>query len=68
MSEAELRVTIRHVRAAKLCTSGAREWFRRHDLDWNAFLRDGLPVTTLEALHDAMADKAIAEARREASR
>jgi hypothetical protein len=63
----EPRVYMRHVRAAKLCSRGCREWFKAHpELDYNDFLSNGIPVTTLEELHDAIADQAIAAWREEA--
>ena len=42
MSE-DLIVTVQDLRASRLCFQGARPWFRRHGLDWQAFLADGLP-------------------------
>jgi hypothetical protein len=59
-------VTVRHLRAAEFCTGGAREWFRRHGLDWNAFLSPGLPAATLEATGDALALRVAGLAREEA--
>lgn len=50
-------VTIDDVRAAGLCVAGARRWFAHHGLDFEGFLREGLPVATLRALHDALADQ-----------
>lgn len=44
-----IRVTMRTVRQARMCSSGARAWFARHELDWAAFLKEGLPVEAFEA-------------------
>jgi hypothetical protein len=69
-----IRVTMRHVRAAKiggqgvLCAPGVRPWFAQHGLDYRAFLREGLPVEQAEALDDAFAQRAAAIAREEAER
>lgn len=52
-------VTVNDVRAAKLCTQGAREWFARHQLDWAGFLAAGLPDTVILATGDAMAERAV---------
>ncbi|MCA0871385.1 hypothetical protein LCL97_11155 [Seohaeicola saemankumensis] len=59
------RVTIQDLRASRLCFQGARPWFRRHGLDWRAFLREGLDAEVLRATGDALALRviAIAEAR-----
>lgn len=48
-------VYMRHVREAKLCARGAREWFAHHGLPYGAFLSDGLPVEMIEATGDQMA-------------
>ncbi|MEW6415790.1 MAG: hypothetical protein AB1482_11105 [Pseudomonadota bacterium] len=52
-------VTVNDVRAAKLCTQGAREWFSRHGLDWAGFLAAGLPDAAILATGDAMAERAV---------
>lgn len=44
-----------HIRAAKMCSRGARAFFERHGLDWSKFLSEGLPVEQIEATGDAMA-------------
>ena len=62
----ELRVTMRHVRAAKLCSRGARAWFIQYKLDYNDFLANGIPVSVLEARGDPLALRAVAAAREEA--
>ncbi|MBS0599529.1 MAG: hypothetical protein JSR92_19905 [Proteobacteria bacterium] len=61
-------VTVRHVRQAALCMRGARAWFAAHGLDWSAFVRNGLPLATVEGIDDAFAARVAALARQEASR
>lgn len=61
-------VRMSHVRQAKLCSRGARAWAAEHQLDFQNFLAEGLPVEELEATGDAFALKACAVAREEASR
>lgn len=56
------------IRAARLCFQGARPWFRRHGLDWQAFLAEGLPAEVLAATGDALALRVIAEAEKRAAR
>lgn len=63
------RVTVQDLRASRLCFQGARPWFRRHGLDWQAFLAAGLDAEVLRATGDALALRviAIAEAREAAA-
>jgi hypothetical protein len=64
MDKVPVLVTMKHVRQAHMCARGARAFFARHGLDYNRFLRDGLPVEQIRATGDAMAIKVaeIAEA------
>lgn len=56
-------VKMEHVRAAKLCSYGARQFLQRHGFDWDEFLKHGIDADKLEAIGDAMAMKAVQEAR-----
>ena len=56
-------VTIQDIRAARYCLSGVRPWFRRHGLDWQAFLNVGISAETLRATGDALVEPVIAEAK-----
>ena len=58
-----MMITMRDVRAAKMCSRGARAFARRHNLDWETFLRDGVPAESLLATGDAMALKVVEIAR-----
>lgn len=62
------RVTMRHIREAKLCAGGARAFFARYRLDWGRFLREGIPADELEATGDALTAGVVAAAREEAAR
>lgn len=64
--DAPVLVTMRHVRAARMCSRGARRFFERYGLDWSTFLREGLPAETIEATGDAMALRVTRVARDEA--
>ena len=35
-------IKMRDIRAAKMCSRGARQWFERNGLDWNDFLKNGV--------------------------
>lgn len=61
----ELRVFMRHVRAAKICAPGTRNFFRDNGLDWRDFLKNGIPVTTIREIGDHNALKAAIEAEKE---
>ncbi len=54
-------IYIRHIRAAKMCSHGARSFFKRHDLDWNSFLKNGITVGEIEhiAEKDAMCRRVV---------
>jgi hypothetical protein len=60
----DLLVTVDDLRAASMCVRGAKQWFRLHKLDFASFLAIGLPASTLAALNDEMADRAIAMAKK----
>jgi hypothetical protein len=60
-------VTIQDLRAARYCLAGVRPWFRRHGLDWQAFLDHGIEVDRLRATGDALVEPVIAAAERRAS-
>lgn len=51
----ELIITMRHVRQAKMCSRGVRDFFIKHNLDWDLFLKEGISAAKLEATGDAMA-------------
>lgn len=57
-----IRVTIQDLRAARYCLAGVRPWFRRHELDWQAFLDSGIDVETLRATDDALVEPVIRQA------
>ncbi len=63
----DIRVTIQDIRAARYCLPGVRPWFRRHGLDWQAFLDDGLPADSLRATGDALVEPVIRMAEERAS-
>jgi len=56
-------VTMRDVRAAKMCSRGARDFLKKHDFDWSDFLKNGVTPEQLEATGDAMAIKVAEVAR-----
>lgn len=67
MTSEPVMVTMRHVRAAGLCSRGTRAWFARHGFSWPVFLDIGYPDDVLAATGDPLAMRAVAVARREAN-
>lgn len=61
------RVKIQDLRAARYCLAGVRPWFRRHGLDWQAFLDSGIDVETLRATGDALVEPVILQAEARAA-
>lgn len=66
-----LVVTTRHLftipgfsRRNGFCRGGARAWFVRHGLDWNGFVRNGIPAADLAATGDGLAMAVIEWARK----
>lgn len=57
MTDSDVKVTMRHIREAGMCSKGTRAFFEAHNLDWNEFLREGIDAAKLEATGDAMAIK-----------
>lgn len=55
----------RHLRAARMCMSGARAWFKAHDLDWSAMVQHGLPLKDIEHIKDPLLDKVRVEIMKE---
>ena len=62
-----ITVFVRHIRAAKLCAGGTRDWFARQGFDWADFIANGIPIEKMEATGDPLALRVTAQARKEAS-
>jgi len=58
-----VKITMRDVRAAKMCSKGARAFFERHNLNWSLFLKEGLDESVIASTGDAMALRVIEVAR-----
>lgn len=62
-AETEIVVTMQHVRKAKMCSRGTRQFFDRYNLDWNTFLQSGISSSVILATGDAMGAKVVEVAR-----
>jgi len=56
---------MRHVRAAKFCSAGPREWFPRMGFSWGDFLANGIDAQLLRDTGDAFALKVVRIAEEE---
>lgn len=52
-------IKVSDLRAAFMCRRGAVKFFKRHNLDWSKFLKEGLPEEEIAATGDAMALRVI---------
>lgn len=59
-----MQVELQDLAALRYCHKGARRWFAMHGLDWETFLREGLPAETLASVNDPLANAAIEQARK----
>lgn len=58
-----VKVRMCHIREAKMCSRGTRDFFKKHGLDWDEFLKNGIPAEELESTGDAMAIRVSEVAR-----
>lgn len=58
-----LIITMRDIRAAKMCSGGTRDFFARHNIDWVSFLKEGVPAKVLTDTGDHMALQVVEVAR-----
>jgi hypothetical protein len=55
----DIKCTMADIRAAKMCSGGARDFFIKHDLDWKDFLANGIDAQKLIETGDAMALRVV---------
>lgn len=60
-----VRVYMRHIRQAKLCSPGTRAWFNKYGFNWSAFLSDGIEAERLLETGDPFAKRVVEIARNE---
>lgn len=59
----EIIVIQKDMRALQYCSRGVRDFFKRHDLDYSDFLKNGIPAEKLLETGDAMAQAVVEVAR-----
>ncbi|UZT28613.1 tail assembly protein [Vibrio phage 033B] len=47
-------ITIQDIRRIHFCSQGARTFFKRYGLDWNEFVKNGLPEEAILGTGDQM--------------
>lgn len=62
-----VRVTINHLRAARMCARSARPWFERRGLSWAVFVSEGYDSEVIRATGDSLALKVVEIAEAEVS-
>ena len=61
-------VMVQDIKTLKFCNRGARQFFEKHGLDWQDFVRNGIDADAFRAIGDEMGLKAVAEAERREAR
>lgn len=61
-------VRVKHLRAAKICASGAQTWWEAEHLDWRDFVRNGIPAQRLLDTGDPRALRVVEIARKDDGR
>lgn len=65
-----MKIRLVHMRALredfkghdKMCIPGAKTFFKRHGLDWDDFIRNGIDEEILAEINDGMANEVIRKA------
>lgn len=60
-----MKIRMEHVRAASLCSKGARYWFAQRGWNWQEFLEHGIDEETLVATGDPYARRVVEIAHNE---
>ncbi len=58
-------ITIRHTRALQYCNKGVREFCKKHSIDYQDVIKNGITEDDLIKTNDVMAKKLIEYARKE---
>lgn len=67
----ELVITVDHLRHLRnivgkgYCVKGSRAWAERHGIDFDKFVREGVPASVLVATQDALALELVRVAQEE---
>lgn len=59
-----MQIRMEHVRAAMMCSRGARAWARRYGLNYRRFLAEGCPEEVILETGDALGRLVVEAARK----
>lgn len=65
MSDANVIVTMKHLRLARMCNREPRVFCERHGISWSDFVTNGLPAQVLLDTGDHFALKVVEIARKD---
>ena len=54
-----MKIYMSDLRKAKMCARGSRAFFLRHGLDWQDFLANGIDISKIENIDDAMVQQVV---------
>ncbi len=54
-----MNIYMTDIRKARMCSRGARAFFVKNGLNWEKFLKEGIPEEELLATNDAMAKQVV---------
>lgn len=54
-----MKIVMKHLRACKICSGGARKWWKQKGFDWNDFLSNGIESDKLLATGDHHAELVV---------
>lgn len=57
-------VKMTDIRSLKFCSNGARNFFKKHGMDWSEFIKNGLPESEFLRTGDHMAMQAVEQSRK----
>ena len=55
----DVRIRMEHIRAAKMCSSGTRDFFKRYNLDWQDFLKNGIDAEEFRKTKNELAMQVV---------
>ena len=54
-----MKIYMSDLRKAKMCANGARSFAGRNGIDWTDFLKNGIDISKIENIDDAMVQQVV---------
>ena len=54
-----MKIYMSDLRKAKMCAKGARSFAGRNGIDWTDFLKNGIDISKIENIDDAMVQQVV---------